>query len=321
MIRRPTPEEAPRYTLLLLLDSSLTPNRCYRFVNNIRNFTSAVDYCRGIGYSLTSIHSIAENNFLRVQSENVFEKTHHNFYIGLYSPSKNINNWVYVDGSAYDFTNWNKGEPSGSRWYVAFRISDGKWITVSNSASIPFVCSAASNNTSPANTTVASMTTTSSGVVCPGCTQVITDDAYWREGEGAQLCGGDNMAVILQRVHGPPTITPIPNSDPCSETIMCDPARYDAFIAITYIIGFGFNCDGETLLIICARLSVSIGVNTSPSSVEAFLIGDTACGLGSCSGESVSFGATTAFFFSFILFIALYSCIAYDDGEGAAGRL
>ena len=132
------------------------------------------------------------------QSENLFDKTHHNFHIGLYSPSKNTNNWVFVDGSAYDFNNWNSGtkysliwdfswnydsiarellnffkdehryrtdlgEPSGSRWYIAVHVSDGKWITVSNSASIPFVCSAASNNTSPANTTVAPMTTMSSG--------------------------------------------------------------------------------------------------------------------------------------------------------------
>ena len=43
------------------------------------------------------------------QSANVFDKTHHNFHIGLYSPSKNKNNWVYVDGSAYDFNNWHSG--------------------------------------------------------------------------------------------------------------------------------------------------------------------------------------------------------------------
>ena len=43
------------------------------------------------------------------QSENVFDKTHHNFHIGLYSPSKNTNNWVFVDGSVYDFNNWNNG--------------------------------------------------------------------------------------------------------------------------------------------------------------------------------------------------------------------
>ena len=53
--------------------------------------------------------------------------------------------------------------------------------------------------------------------------------------EPAQLCLRDeniNMALILQGVHGPPTITPMPNSVPCSETLMCDPTRYDRVMEI-----------------------------------------------------------------------------------------
>ncbi|PAV74623.1 hypothetical protein WR25_25633 isoform A [Diploscapter pachys] len=138
-------------------------NKCYRFVNQPMNFTSALSYCQSIGYSLVSIHSMAENSFLQKQAGFALGMTYQSFYIGLYSPSRQTNNWVYTDGSAYDFTNWIQGEPSGARWSVGFRLSDGKWQTVSNSASIPFVCSATFNNTSPASTTMVPMTTTFSG--------------------------------------------------------------------------------------------------------------------------------------------------------------
>ncbi|PAV79068.1 hypothetical protein WR25_22156 [Diploscapter pachys] len=67
--------------------------------------------------------------------------THQSFYIGLYSPSRQVTNWVYTDGSAYDFTNWMQGEPSVARWNGGLRLSDGKWLTVSNSASMAFACS------------------------------------------------------------------------------------------------------------------------------------------------------------------------------------
>jgi len=69
----------------------------------------------------------------------------------------------------------------------------------------------------------------------------MTDDAYWSGPEATGLCAGRNIATILQGVHGPPTITPMPNSDPCSQTLMCDPARYNRIIEI-YKSGDVFRC-------------------------------------------------------------------------------
>ena len=43
------------------------------------------------------------------EAKGSLDMTHQSFYIGLYSPSRQITNWVYTDGSAYDFTNWMQG--------------------------------------------------------------------------------------------------------------------------------------------------------------------------------------------------------------------
>ena len=68
-----------------------------------------------------------------------------------------------------------------------------------------------------------------------------TSEAYWRGPEPKLLCDGEgsnpNINYILALPHGPPTITPIPNSKPCSETIMCDPARYNTMLEIANIGG------------------------------------------------------------------------------------
>ena len=76
---------------------------------------------------------------------------------------------------------------------------------------------------------------------------MITSEAYWTGPEPAGLC--NNIAAILQGVHGPPTITPMPTSNPCSETIKCDPALYNRAIATAYDKGVLFCVEGSINLI------------------------------------------------------------------------
>ena len=61
------------------------------------------------------------------------------------------------------------------------------------------------------------------------------------------MCTGANsIGPILAGTHGPPTITPMPGSDPCTENITCDSTRYNQFV-ITFYIGDTLVCGGGTV--------------------------------------------------------------------------
>ena len=67
------------------------------------------------------------------------------------------------------------------------------------------------------------------------------------------------MNNILERPHGPPTITLMPNSNPCSQAIMCDPTRYNRIVEI-YNDGDGFTCN---------EASINFINNANPSQCDA----------------------------------------------------
>ena len=43
------------------------------------------------------------------EAEGSLDMTYQSFYIGLYSPSRQINDWAFTDGTSFDFTNWLEG--------------------------------------------------------------------------------------------------------------------------------------------------------------------------------------------------------------------
>ena len=141
--------------------------KCYRFFNDPSNFLTADSYCRMYGYTLASIHSMFENNFIQKQAGLSLSMTYQSFFIGLYSSSMKTENynWTWTDETPYDFWNWLPGDPTGSRWCATMRISDGKWETTSCDSKLPFVCSAPPGNpgnvtTNPTSTTQLRTTTT-----------------------------------------------------------------------------------------------------------------------------------------------------------------
>ena len=62
-----------------------------------------------------------------------------------------------------------------------------------------------------------------------------TDNAYWEGSEPADVCA--NIDTYLDATHGPPIITPMPDSVPCSQTAMCDPNLYNTIVATYYLRG------------------------------------------------------------------------------------
>ncbi|XP_067307389.1 type-2 ice-structuring protein-like [Pseudorasbora parva] len=80
--------------------------RCYRFFPETVNWVTAQRNCQRFGAALVSVHSRAENNFLLSlvpSSTRAWTGGHDGEING---------QWLWTDGTAYDFTNWCVTEPS-----------------------------------------------------------------------------------------------------------------------------------------------------------------------------------------------------------------
>ena len=53
--------------------------------------------------------------------------------------------------------------------------------------------------------------------------------------EATGLCAGRGITAILQGDYGPPTVTLMLNTNPCSQTAMCDPNIYNRYIGVYYV--------------------------------------------------------------------------------------
>ena len=101
----------PIFVLLLIL--KLSNSYHLITVNSITTFQTAQNLCANIGSTLASIHSIQEN----ANAQTVCNASSYDCFIGL----NDINNerdsngtigWVWVDGTEFNYTNWDDGEPN-----------------------------------------------------------------------------------------------------------------------------------------------------------------------------------------------------------------
>ena len=90
-------------------DSSWTQygSHCYRFYQEQLTWSDAKARCEREGGDLTSIHSAEENQFLATISQNAYT------WIGG-NDLDTEGTFVWSDGSAWDFTQWEAGEPNNS---------------------------------------------------------------------------------------------------------------------------------------------------------------------------------------------------------------
>nr|QNH72458.1 toxin candidate TRINITY_DN21905_c3_g5_i1.p1 [Ceriantheomorphe brasiliensis] len=79
--------------------------KCYRAVKWRNTWFGARGHCKKMGGELVSIHSMAENNFVR----GVLSK--HSSWIGFYD-IKHENHFEWSDGSQADFTHWFEDQPN-----------------------------------------------------------------------------------------------------------------------------------------------------------------------------------------------------------------
>lgn len=99
-------------------------NSCYKEFNEQVNWFSAQQACKNFKSNLTSIHSEAENKFIRekVASSN-------KYWIGLNNLRDN-SVFEWNDGSTKSFTKWNTGEPNNKGEENCTEVVDrgtGEW--------------------------------------------------------------------------------------------------------------------------------------------------------------------------------------------------
>jgi len=97
---------------------------CYKFSNEKKDWNDAEEACKLFGGHLTSIHSKAEADFIRVH---VDQSSYDNTWIGGY---KRGNAFQWIDGSTFDFKYWDANEPNnkgGVEKCIEIRETSDKW--------------------------------------------------------------------------------------------------------------------------------------------------------------------------------------------------
>ena len=115
----------------------LFSDSCYFFESNEKNVTSAENDCVEKDSHLVSIHSIKEMNFLRDQK--IFNSEW--AWIG---GEKKGNSFQWLDGTAFDYKNWDHGQPDNQWWDKCILwkslSSSTKWHGASCTREYPYVC-------------------------------------------------------------------------------------------------------------------------------------------------------------------------------------
>uniref|UniRef100_A0A914DGL4 C-type lectin domain-containing protein n=1 Tax=Acrobeloides nanus TaxID=290746 RepID=A0A914DGL4_9BILA len=117
-------------------------------MRGVYNRTQAQEYCNTFGGSLVSIHSQAENDFIKAFLES---KIAGHALIGLIKvqdESANQTEWKWLDGTKTDYTKWNPTEPNNVHNIedsTEFLTSMGGWNDVPIDMSRIAICQTSCN--------------------------------------------------------------------------------------------------------------------------------------------------------------------------------
>ncbi|XP_067249306.1 galactose-specific lectin nattectin-like [Chanodichthys erythropterus] len=81
--------------------------RCFKYFSQSVNWITAERNCQGLGANLASVRNKPENDFLL----GLLPSSSTRAWIGAHD-GKQEGQWLWTDGSVYDFTNWCSGEPN-----------------------------------------------------------------------------------------------------------------------------------------------------------------------------------------------------------------
>ncbi|XP_067307388.1 ladderlectin-like [Pseudorasbora parva] len=112
--------------------------RCYKFFPQRVNWVAAQRNCQSFGANLASVHSRAENNFLL----GLLPSLSTNTWIGGHDAAIE-GQWLWNDGTAYDFASWCSREPNNRRVENCLMISwtaNNCWNDASCSTPMASIC-------------------------------------------------------------------------------------------------------------------------------------------------------------------------------------
>jgi len=117
-------------------DWSLFEGSFYRFDSANRNFDASRSFCKSIGGDLASIHSSAVNNFLKGVVGDFVS------WIGGWNPSGDNVVYEWVDGTAWDYTQWAIDEPhsNAERCVMYVGLGRGQWSDTRCSNALGVLC-------------------------------------------------------------------------------------------------------------------------------------------------------------------------------------
>ncbi|KTF81392.1 hypothetical protein cypCar_00046518 [Cyprinus carpio] len=111
--------------------------QCYKFFSQSVNWITAERNCQSLDANLASVHSKAEQDFLL----SLLPSSSTRCWIGCQDGVQE-GQWVWSDGTPYDFTYWGSGEPNnlGTENCGELNWSSNRWNDAACSTSLSYVC-------------------------------------------------------------------------------------------------------------------------------------------------------------------------------------
>ncbi|XP_028664630.1 lactose-binding lectin l-2-like isoform X5 [Erpetoichthys calabaricus] len=116
--------------------------RCYQYFPALKTWIDAEVQCLSLGGNLASVHSSDANQFITTLIKSKDPSGPVTWLGG--SNCVRDSTWLWTDGSKWDFTNWNAGEPNNvggveKCFHINFAVQSG-WNDINCVSQYPFVC-------------------------------------------------------------------------------------------------------------------------------------------------------------------------------------
>ncbi|XP_052362478.1 ladderlectin-like [Oncorhynchus keta] len=87
-------------------------SRCFRFVSIPQSWSDSEQNCLALGGNLASVNNLLEYQFMQALTKNTNGHLPDTWIGGFDAVKEGL--WMWSDGSRFDYTNWNTGEPNNA---------------------------------------------------------------------------------------------------------------------------------------------------------------------------------------------------------------
>uniref|UniRef100_A0A8C7J1C1 C-type lectin domain-containing protein n=1 Tax=Oncorhynchus kisutch TaxID=8019 RepID=A0A8C7J1C1_ONCKI len=87
-------------------------SRCFRFVSIPQSWSDSEQNCLALGGNLASVNNLLEYQFMQALTKNTNGHLPDTWIGGFDAVKEGL--WMWSDGSRFDYTNWNIGEPNNA---------------------------------------------------------------------------------------------------------------------------------------------------------------------------------------------------------------